>query len=53
VWEPLIMVADLVGDEWAQRARNACVAFRLYLLARRGYSRRAARPNARVLVSPR
>jgi hypothetical protein len=23
----LIMVADLVGDEWAQRAREACVAF--------------------------
>jgi hypothetical protein len=23
----LIMVADLVGDEWAKRAREACVAF--------------------------
>ncbi|HEV8526410.1 MAG TPA: DUF3631 domain-containing protein [Actinomycetes bacterium] len=27
VWEPLLMVADLVGDEWAKRAREACVAF--------------------------
>jgi hypothetical protein len=25
--EPLIMVADLVGDEWATREREACVAF--------------------------
>jgi len=27
VWEPLIMVADLAGGGWPQRAREACAAF--------------------------
>jgi len=26
VWEPLIAIADLAGDEWPARAREACVA---------------------------
>lgn len=27
VWEPLIMVADLAGGAWPERAREACVKF--------------------------
>jgi Protein of unknown function (DUF3631) len=27
VWEPLLMVADLAGGDWPQRAREACTAF--------------------------
>jgi hypothetical protein len=27
VWEPLLMVADLVGGDWPKMAREACVAF--------------------------
>jgi len=27
VWEPLLMVADLAGGDWPDRARVACVAF--------------------------
>lgn len=27
VWEPLLMVADLAGGGWPQRAREACTAF--------------------------
>jgi len=26
VWEPLVMVADLAGGDWPQRAREACAA---------------------------
>ena len=26
VWEPLVAIADLAGDEWAQRAHKACKA---------------------------
>ena len=27
VWEPLLMIADLAGGDWPQRAREACAAF--------------------------
>ena len=27
VWEPMIMIADLAGDEWPDRAREACLTF--------------------------
>jgi hypothetical protein len=27
VWEPLLMVADLAGGDWPQRAREACLKF--------------------------
>jgi hypothetical protein len=27
VWEPLLAVAELAGDDWSQRARTACLAF--------------------------
>lgn len=27
VWEPLIMMADLAGGDWPQRARTACLKF--------------------------
>jgi hypothetical protein len=27
VWEPLLMIADLAGGDWPQRARQACAAF--------------------------
>ena len=27
VWEPLIMMADLAGGDWPQRARKACLKF--------------------------
>lgn len=36
VWEPLLVMADLAGDEWPERAREACNHF---VFATSGYAR--------------